>query len=60
MTTNRRGSLSRSSGVRENLTDLLVTSNVSQEETRSLQRTSSIQRKVNILIIQRRQTKKRN
>lgn len=44
MTTNRRGSLSRSSGVRENLTDLLVTTDVSQQETRSLQRTSSIQR----------------
>lgn len=45
-TPNRRGSLSRSSGVRENLTDLLVTINGPPRETRSLQRTSSIQCRV--------------
>jgi hypothetical protein len=48
---NRRGSLSRSSGIRENLTDLLTTTTTTTTESyptddRPLQRTSSIHSKV--------------
>ncbi|CAF4598634.1 unnamed protein product [Rotaria socialis] len=45
LTNNRRGSLSRSSGIRENLTDLLIAAKKSTElypsDTRSLHRTAS-------------------
>ena len=43
----RRASLSRSSGVRENLTDLLVTAAESPSDTHVLQRTASTYGKVN-------------
>ena len=43
----RRASLSRSSGVRENLTDLLVTAAESPSDTHVLQRTASTYSKVN-------------
>jgi hypothetical protein len=47
---NRRGSLSRSSGIRENLTDLLVTTTIEPYPTndRPLHRTSSTHSKVDI------------
>jgi hypothetical protein len=50
---NRRGSLSRSSGVRENLTDLLTTIATESypKDDRPLQRTSSIHSKVYLLIL---------
>ena len=48
---NRRGSLSRSSGVRENLTDLLVTTIIEPYpiDDRPLHRTSSIHSKVDLI-----------
>jgi len=50
---NRRGSLSRSSGVRENLTDLLttITTESYPKEDQPLQRTSSIHGKVYLIIL---------